>query len=427
MEVLAIVIFAGVIAATWRASGKPLAFYDAYIACALFWFVAQAIYEAVYLAATLSTAETDLVPLVATWQAPLRDIQIHGFALMMILGVSQRLFHHFYGFKEPNRRLSLGVLAALNLALLGEVFGLVLGRLAGHAWMALWYASVLVMMGSVLLLLWDWRIDRKPQERDRSLKFLRAAYVWLLISLAMLVLWPVHQFGVLGLLAPESDAAQMGFSHAYYGAIRHAITVGFFSLMIVGVAAKVVPTLNGVDPRSLRPLWIPFVLINLGCALRVLFQTLTDMTSLAFPVAGVSGLLEVAGLAVWAAHLWRIMRRGARVELSGRASDKSLDPTAPITASARVGDVLDLHPYLLDTFLSFGFHPLSNPWLRRMLAHTVTLEQACRLLGVDIQKLLEALNKEREKHAPSRMSLPVLEMDSRDPCCTDHFASAIHR
>jgi hypothetical protein len=46
--------------------------------------------------------------------------------------------------------------------------------------------------------------------------------------------------------------------------------------MVVGVAAKVVPTLNGVDVRALRPLWLPFVLLNLGCLLRVTAQTLTD-------------------------------------------------------------------------------------------------------------------------------------------------------
>jgi hypothetical protein len=40
-------------------------------------------------------------------------------------------------------------------------------------------------------------------------------------------------------------------SHAFYGATRHAITVGFISLMIVGVSSKVVPTLNGVDVKTL--------------------------------------------------------------------------------------------------------------------------------------------------------------------------------
>jgi hypothetical protein len=101
--------------------------------------------------------------------------------------------------------------------------------------------SVLVLAAAVVALVWNWRIFSVPQDHDRSLKFLRAGYVWLLVSIGMLVLLPVHQHGLLGLLAPDSAAARLGFSHAYYGAIRHAITVGFVSLMIVGVAAKVVP------------------------------------------------------------------------------------------------------------------------------------------------------------------------------------------
>ena len=100
-------------------------------------------------------------------------------------------------------------------------------------------------------------------------------------------------------------AVEMGFSHAYYGAVRHAITVGFVSLTILGMAAKVVPMPKGVDVRSLRPLWLPFVLVNLGCLLRVSLQIGTDFREGAFPLVGVSGLLEVAGIAIWGAQLWR--------------------------------------------------------------------------------------------------------------------------
>ena len=107
-------------------------------------------------------------------------------------------------------------------------------------------------------------MDRRA-ERDRSVKFLRAAYGWLFVSLLLLLAYPAY-----------AKAMEMGFSHAYLGAARHAVTVGFVSLMIVGVASKVVPTLNGVPASALPPLWLPFLLINTGCAVRVLFQILTD-------------------------------------------------------------------------------------------------------------------------------------------------------
>jgi hypothetical protein len=412
LEVIAIGLFVFVLAATWRASGKPLAFYDYYILSALFWFVVQAVYEGVYLAATLSAAGSDLVALVATWQAPLRDVQIHGFALLMILGVSQRLFHHMYGFPAPNPRRGLWALAVLNAAVAGEALGLVLMRLHHPAWAALWYGSVLALTVAAAALVWGWRIFAAPTETDRSLKFLRAAYVWLFVSLGMLVLLPAYQFGLLPWLAPDGAATALGFSHAYYGATRHAITVGFISLMIVGVAAKVVPTLNGVDLRALPALWLPFVLLNLGCALRVVGQTLTDFTGASFPFAGASGVLEVTGLAVWGVHLWRIMA-GRYTPPAVEADSAPAD--GPVTPDQLVGGVLDRHPELLPTFVAFGFRPLQNPVLRRTLARRVTVAQACRLAGVDLPTLIDALNDELLCDPGQAIALPVVEAEPPAP------------
>ncbi len=407
LEVAAIALFVGIIVLTLCTAGKRLEPYDYYILSALAWFVVQAVYETVYLTATLAAAGPEqLVNLVATWQGALRDIQIHGFALLMILGVSQRLFHHFYGLPAPNRRVSTGALIALNMAVIGEGVGLVLMRTAGHAWAALWYTAVLLLAGTLAVLVGSWHLFSPPEESDRSLKFLRAAYVWLFVSVGMLVLLPAYQFGVLPRLAPESAAAHLGFSHAYYGAIRHAITVGFVSLMIVGVAAKVVPTLNGLNVRALAPLWGPFLLINLGCALRVTTQTLTDFTPAAYPVAGISGFLEVLGLALWGIHLWRVMAGKPAAE--DTAGDEAPALGMPIHVGHRVGAVLDRYPELLPVFLAFGFKPLANPLLRRMLARNVTIAGACRMLGQDEQALLDALNAARVGPARRRLTLPVL-------------------
>jgi hypothetical protein len=395
VEVLAIALFAWVVVVTLRGAERGLEFFDYYVLAGLAWFFLQAVYETVYFTATLSAPDRQhLLQLVATWQGPLREIQIHGFAMLMILGVSQRMFHYFYGFPEPDRRTGVTALPLINVAILGIVIGTVAMRTLGHAWALLWYASVLLMAGTVAVLVLRWRLFSRPAETDRSLKFLRAAYVWLFISLAMLVLLPAYQFGLLPWLAPDSAAAQMGFSHAYYGAIRHAVTVGFVSLMIVGVAAKVVPTLTGIDVHALSGLWVPFVLINLGCALRVSLQTLTDFTPAAFPASGVSGLLELTGLAVWGVHQWRLMTpRAAALEAS--AADIALDPSQPIAAEHRVGDVLVQYPGLLDEFVEFGFTLLRNPLLRTTLAQRVTIAQASRMMGVDLSRLLQTLNEHR--------------------------------
>lgn len=412
LELVAVGLFAWIVPATWRRSGKPLATYDWYLVAALFWFVVQAVYEAVYLAATLPATGPDLVALVATWQAPLRDVQIHGFALLMILGVSQRFFHPMYGLPAPTARPAWLALAGINVAVVGEVLGLLLMRLHGHAWAALWYGSVLLLAGSVVSLVRGWHLFTKV-EPERSLKFLRAAYVWLFISLALLVLLPVYQFGLLAQLAPESAAARMGFSHAYYGAIRHAITVGFVSLMIVGVASRVVPTLNGVPASQLTRLWAPFVLLNVGCALRVSGQIMTDLTASAFPVAGVSGLLEVTGLALWGAHLWAVMAGWH----SPANEDEALPLGTTITAKHAVGVVLERYPHLLETFLAFGFAPLAAAAARATVARHVTLAAACRWQGTDLATLLATLNARRTAPTPT----------AEGACCSHRAAETAAR
>ncbi|MBX7259635.1 MAG: DUF1858 domain-containing protein [Candidatus Hydrogenedentes bacterium] len=408
LEIAAIGTFVWVIWRTLRGSGKSLAFYDYYILSALGWFVAQAAYEAAYFVATSYAPSRDaLLTIVSTWQAPLRDLQIHGFAMLMILGVSQRIFHNFYGLPAPNPRRSLVVLALLNMTVIGEAVGFVLMRRIGHAWVGLWYGSVIVMAVSLAYLVLGWRLHTRSEESDRSLKFLRMAYVWLFISMAMMVCLPVYQFGLLKLWAPQSHAAEIGFSHAYYGAIRHAITVGFISLMIVGVAAKVVPTLKGIDVRSLTGLWMPFILLNLGCALRVSFQTLTDFHEMAFPAAGISGLLEVTALAIWGTHLWRIMN-GRVSERSEASTRLPLLPGAAIVGENRVGDVLEAYPHVLPVFLEHGFTPLANPVLRKTLAKHVTINSAARKLDVNPEHLLKALNSARSGAGAALVSDSVL-------------------
>jgi hypothetical protein len=413
VEVLAIGIFVGLMLLVLLGSGKPLAHYDYYILAALGWFVIQAVYEGVYLTATLSASGDELTRLVATWQAPLRDLQIHGFATLMILGVSQRAFHHFYGLPAPSAKLSLIALPVLNGAIVGEAAGLVFMRQIDPAWAALWYVSAIVFAVVTAALVVSWRLFSPAPDGDRSLKFLRVAYVWLLVSLVMLVLLPAYQATV-AWFAPASAAAQMGFSHAYYGATRHAITVGFVSLMIVGVASKVAPTLSGIDGKRLTRLWGPFLLINAGCLLRVSGQILTDFTPVAFPVAGVSGLLEVAGLALWGGHLYLVMAGKSRMRFPAAASMPSLTGR-DILSTDTVATVLESEPRLLDTFLAKGFTQLASPAARNTIARVVTLRQATQRMALDSDAFVAELNRDRDRYRS--LELPLVDSISDEQAC----------
>ena len=62
----------------------------------------------------------------------------------------------------------------------------------------------------------------------------------------MLVFTPIYNFAIY----MPITGSHVPFSHAFFGAYRHALTVGFIMMMIVGVSSKVVPTLSGVDVRA---------------------------------------------------------------------------------------------------------------------------------------------------------------------------------
>lgn len=109
-------------------------------------------------------------------------------------------------------------------------------------------------------------------------------------------------FPLYGLLARQV------FSHTYMGSHRHAFTVGLISLMIMGVSSRVVPILAGMDSNRMNSLWVPFILMNLGCSGRVLLQVLTDFVpSVAFPLVGLTGFIEFTALLWWGVELWRTM------------------------------------------------------------------------------------------------------------------------
>ncbi len=137
---------------------------------------------------------------------------------------------------------------------------------------------------------------------DRTLKFVRGAYIWLLAAATMLPFFLPY-----GLLTGQ------GFAHNYMAAYHHAYTVGFISMMIVGVASRVVPILAGLDASRLSRLWGPFLLLNIGCIGRVSLQITADwLPQVAFPLVGLTGFLEVAALSWWGIELWRIMSIAAK-------------------------------------------------------------------------------------------------------------------
>jgi hypothetical protein len=135
---------------------------------------------------------------------------------------------------------------------------------------------------------------------------------------------------------------------------------------------------------------------------------MTDVFPQAFPLAGVSGLFEVTGLALWAIHLGAVMAGRAWLVRAPEVPHWPYEAGQPIAAHHRVGEVLDRHPELVETLVSLGFRPLANPLLRHTLARGVTVESACRRAGLETDKVLAALNAARPPAPNGRRALTVL-------------------
>lgn len=404
LEILSILIFVTQILATFFRSKAKYEPYVGFVVAALVFFVAQAFLDVWHTHRTLTAPYLGkLLWQIATWQAPLRDLQIHGLALLMILGVCLRMLPPLYGVPATSVRRASIALGLLVAAVIAEAVLFVGYRWTNNHMLA---ASLmlpwLVLTVGVAMVVLPWKLWRKFENADRSAKFIKAAYAWLAFSLVMLLLLPVWQ-----------AATKIPFSHAYYGAIRHAITVGFISLMIMGFAAKVVPTLNGLDVHKLSGLWGPFLLLNVGCFLRVTTQTLTDIDPFFYKVIGVSGCLEVTAIAWWGLGLVKIMRDGKRALALEAAAAENAEPECPsnaapvvqlsikgrksaamtVTPQTRVVEIYENHPQTQAIFDRYGFGLLRNPVMRKTVARNVTVAQATSMHSVPTAEFVAALNE----------------------------------
>jgi hypothetical protein len=220
-----------------------------------------------------------------------------------------------------------------------------------------------------------------PLPRDYE-KFVYQAYGWLAVATVMIASFSVYQV-ITTRVVP----------HALMGAYRHALTVGFITMMIMGYAHRIVPVFTGHHVFSTRLLNGSFAFITLGNFLRVIFQSLTvPFGDKMFVLAGTSGYLELIGLGLFAYNLVATIR--GKGEVRSRAS--LVRREGPVTAVWSVAQVLNSYPQTLDVFLNFGFDHLRNPVLRKTMAHTVTVEQAARLKKIDPVLMVSTLNKVRE-------------------------------
>ncbi len=298
-EITATILFMIVILKTAQQSISPRNPYEVFIFGALGWFLIQAVFSSFFFFAEATAVNLqETILRTALLDSPLRDIQLLGFASFIIAGVSQRFVPVVYGLGQPKHGRQTLIFWLMNGSLLLDVASYVALLTTGNPFFGLTLElSYLLMVLWAVLLVIQLRVFTRTVRPDRSWKFIRAAYIWLLVALIMMPF-----------LMPYSSWMGEGFSHAFWGAHRHAFTVGFISMMILGVSSRIVPILAGVDSHKLSSLWGPFILLNAGCVGRVVLEILTDSRpDIAYALIGVTGFMELGALAWWGVGLWRVM------------------------------------------------------------------------------------------------------------------------
>lgn len=413
LELVGASFFVYVSLATFAAGAQARDFYDKYIMASASWFWVLA---ASTLAISVYTAfeGTDVIP--SSVDGAYLHIGLMGFVAMMIFGFTLRTVPLFLGLKAPNKKAFDLIFWPLNLAVAVKAVGMFAGNVFSDP-LAPRIVEVAgaVELVSIISFVYFLNIFRKPEIDiaeagvDQGYeKYIRTAYAWLLISAIM-------AFGIS--IYPALRGEEIG--HAYVGAYRHALTVGFISMMILGMASRIIPVFTGTKLYSSTLLLLTFILVNVGNVARVLSQPLAgEFGGIFFVAMGVSGFIEVAGLSLFAYNIWKTMDNKEETLDAYVPEEPATESSAPLPdadAHAKiklpiakhhiVGEIIEAYPAALDVFVKHGFDHLKNETLRKTIAKTVTLETVSQIHSIDLDRLLTELNEVCEAADKARREL----------------------
>ncbi|MEO6992937.1 MAG: hypothetical protein ABI273_04880 [Lacunisphaera sp.] len=232
------------------------------------------------------------------------DLMLFGFIAAIGVAMSSRLFPLTFRIKLPQPRalrIAGGLLAGgvLCTAIAGLQPAFALTGLSLGNWAAVFYA------GGLLVGVFAVRIfqTRKPIlhavvpyriTEDPAAVGVLSAYIWVVVGAGLLLLLPLQAAGVPipGPLLQKNLA-------------RHAIGLGFMTLLIMSVGWKMLPGFGGGQPRGRGLVWSAVSLANLAVLLRILPALFPSgngpgrsWSELLFPCAGMAALAAILAFAI---------------------------------------------------------------------------------------------------------------------------------
>jgi metal-sulfur cluster biosynthetic enzyme len=408
-EFVASVLFLRVLLGAIRQTTKATEPYTRYLQLATAWFVISQAILLVHAAAALVEGRPVLL------SKGLDEAYLHtmlmGFIGLFILGVTLRTIPLMLDFpRKPSATLQYVVLLAWN----GGILLFAGGRLL--EWAGSPFADTWVLAGSAAELLAGcaFVVSLNPfQKPQASLPketpaqwswMVRAAYVWFTAAIVLQAVLTI---------VPMATGTEL--TSTYWGAFRHTLTVGWISMMIFGMAYRMIPVMEG---RAVAMAWtapVVFWLVNLGNIWRVGLQSLSHSVPSVLPWMAPSGALELTAGALFALSIWRTTAKPESivnpadepVGTKHHRGDLVIDPDTVVAA------VLAAYPSSVDIFVRHGFTEMRNSVLRATAAKLVTIGQACSLHSVDLGALLKDLRALQTP--PTLVQIASLKNNETDP------------
>jgi hypothetical protein len=182
--------------------------------------------------------------------------------------------------------------------------------------------------------------------------------------------------------------------HAYSGAWRHALTVGFITTMILGVGQRLLPIFIRQPLASNRLMLVSAALILVGNAGRVILELVTlGGWGWAFRLMGMSGVLELAALILFAINLALTVRNRRRVWTDAAA----------VTADTRLRELVNARPRVQGRLRELGITMFDAA---PFIAPSMTLGALALTSRMRPDELVEAL---RENPSPGQTPIPQKE------------------
>lgn len=351
---------------------KLSAVWARFVFCSASWLCGWALYTLwlrVTFAAAGPSAFAELVRL------RMLEFAVFGFAMNSIYGFGLRLLPGFLRIGSPIRSLIECAFWLHNSGAAAVIL------MSGLLWIRA-VAAVAIATGAVLYALGmrgfrgralpaqiEPEVASRPEIGERFLRrYMQLAFAWLLLSLAMLAVSGARS-------AWWSQPA----SHSFIGAARHALTVGFMTTLILGVAQRLMPVLGQTLlawPQLVRPI---FVLIVVGNLWRVASELATVAWPIAYRIMPVSALFELAALALFAANCLRTLW----------PPPDSLLQRGIVTEQSSLKTLLAEHPAIEDELVRWGLSYIARV---RAVPGELTIGSFARGEGQDARQTIGRIN-----------------------------------